>query len=98
MSSDPGDPDDESAALRARLDRLKGDLKGRAVSTPAPQQKPHNEPTVELCLLSSVPEAASVRSARTRRCHLQRVLRLKLRGQPAAQPSLPNATRRSQNS
>ena len=44
MSSDPGDPDDESAALRARLDRLKGDLKGRSVpprpseptSTPAP--------------------------------------------------------------
>jgi F0F1-type ATP synthase assembly protein I len=31
MSSDPGDPDDESAALRARLDRLKGDLKGRPV-------------------------------------------------------------------
>ena len=39
MSSDPGDPDDESAKLRARLDRLKGDLKGRAAPTPAPQQK-----------------------------------------------------------
>ena len=38
MSSDPGDPDDESAALRARLDRLKGDLKGR----PAPRS---SEPT-----------------------------------------------------
>ena len=34
MSSDPGDPDDESAALRARLDRLKGDLKGRAAPRP----------------------------------------------------------------
>jgi ATP synthase protein I len=39
MSSDPGDSDDESAALRARLDRLKGDLKGRAAPTPMPQQK-----------------------------------------------------------
>ena len=38
MSSAPGDPDEESAALRARLDRLKGDLKGRAAPTPAPQQ------------------------------------------------------------
>jgi ATP synthase protein I len=42
MSSDPGDPDDESKALRARLDRLKGDLKGRPVPrssgpTPAPK-------------------------------------------------------------
>ena len=44
MSSDPGDPDDESAKLRARLDRLKGELKGRGApprpseptSTPAP--------------------------------------------------------------
>jgi ATP synthase protein I len=40
MSSDRGDPDDEAAILRARLDRLKGDLKGRAAPTPAPQQKP----------------------------------------------------------
>ena len=40
MSSDPGDPDDESAALRARLDRLSGELKGRAARTPAPAQKP----------------------------------------------------------
>jgi F0F1-type ATP synthase assembly protein I len=34
MSSDPGNPDDESAALRARLDRLSGELKGR---TPPPR-------------------------------------------------------------
>src|ERR1700684_975550 len=40
MSSDPGDPDDEHAALRARLDRLSGELKGRAARTPAPAQKP----------------------------------------------------------
>ena len=30
MSSDPADPEDESAALRARLDRLRGELKGQA--------------------------------------------------------------------
>jgi ATP synthase protein I len=30
MSSDSGDPDDEAAALRARLDRLSSELKGRA--------------------------------------------------------------------
>jgi F0F1-type ATP synthase assembly protein I len=35
MSSEPGDSDDESAALRARLDRLKGDLKGRAPPRPS---------------------------------------------------------------
>jgi ATP synthase protein I len=35
MSSDRGDPDDESAALRARLDRLKGDLKGRPIPRPS---------------------------------------------------------------
>lgn len=35
MSSDPRDPDDESAALRARLDRLAGELKGRAPPRPA---------------------------------------------------------------
>jgi ATP synthase protein I len=35
MSSDPEDPDDESAALRARLDRLKGDLKSRPAPRPA---------------------------------------------------------------
>ena len=32
MSSDPGDPDDEAAPLRARLDRLSGELKGRAAA------------------------------------------------------------------
>jgi ATP synthase protein I len=37
MSSDPGDPDDESAKLRARLDRLKGELKGRGAS-PRPSE------------------------------------------------------------
>jgi ATP synthase protein I len=40
MSSDPGDPDDESAALRARLNRLSAELKGRPAPTTAPQQKP----------------------------------------------------------
>ncbi|HEY6520508.1 MAG TPA: AtpZ/AtpI family protein [Roseiarcus sp.] len=40
MSSDPGDPDDESAALRARLNRLSGELKGRATPPPASAQKP----------------------------------------------------------
>jgi F0F1-type ATP synthase assembly protein I len=43
MSSDPGDSYDESAALRARLDRLKGDLKGRPAphpSKPTPTSKP----------------------------------------------------------
>ena len=40
MSSDPGDPDDEAAALRARLDRLSGELKGRAAPPSTPGQKP----------------------------------------------------------
>jgi ATP synthase protein I len=40
MSSDPGNPDDEAAALRARLNRLSGELKGRATPPPAPAQKP----------------------------------------------------------
>ena len=40
MSSDPGDPDGEAADLRARLDRLAGELKGRAASRPAPEPKP----------------------------------------------------------
>jgi ATP synthase protein I len=40
MSSDPGNPDDEAAALRARLNRLSGELKGRATPRPAPAQKP----------------------------------------------------------
>jgi ATP synthase protein I len=39
MSSDPGDPDDESAALRARLNRLSGELKARTPPPPAPQPK-----------------------------------------------------------
>ena len=40
MSSDSGDPDDEAAALRARLDRLSGELKGRAgPPPPGPQPK-----------------------------------------------------------
>ncbi len=44
MSSDPRDPDDEPAALRARLDRLKGDLKSRPAPTPAPEQKHERKP------------------------------------------------------
>jgi ATP synthase protein I len=40
MSSNPGDPDDEAAALRARLNRLSGELKGRAASRLAPDEKP----------------------------------------------------------
>ena len=39
MSSDPGDPDDEAADLRARLNRLAGELKGRA-PPPASESKP----------------------------------------------------------
>jgi ATP synthase protein I len=40
MSSDRGDPDDEAAALRARLDRLSSELKGRAEPPPpGPQPK-----------------------------------------------------------
>ena len=40
MSSDRGDPDDEAAALRARLDRLSSELKGRAAPPPpGPQPK-----------------------------------------------------------
>jgi ATP synthase protein I len=35
MSSDPGDSEDESAALRARLNRLSGELKGRAPPRPS---------------------------------------------------------------
>jgi ATP synthase protein I len=40
MSSDPGDPDDEAADLRARLDRLSGELKSRAAQRPASEPKP----------------------------------------------------------
>jgi ATP synthase protein I len=42
MSSDPGDPDDEAAALRARLNRLSGELKGRA-SPPPPGPQPKSD-------------------------------------------------------
>ncbi len=40
MSSEPENPDDEAADLRARLDRLSGELKGRAASRPASEPKP----------------------------------------------------------
>lgn len=40
MSSDPGDPDDEAADLRARLDRLSSELKGRAAQRPGSEPKP----------------------------------------------------------
>ena len=43
MSSDPGDPGDESAALRARLNRLSAELKGRPAPTPTPEQKPERK-------------------------------------------------------
>jgi ATP synthase protein I len=40
MSSNPGDPDDEAADLRARLDRLSGELKRRAPPPLASGPKP----------------------------------------------------------
>jgi ATP synthase protein I len=40
MSSDAGDPDDEAARLRARLDRLSSELKSRAGPPRAPEPKP----------------------------------------------------------
>jgi ATP synthase protein I len=40
MGSDPEDRDDEAASLRARLNRLSGELKGRAAPPPAPEPKP----------------------------------------------------------
>ncbi len=40
MSSDPGNPDDEAADLRARLDRLSSELKGRAAPPPPSEPKP----------------------------------------------------------
>ncbi len=44
MSSNPGDPDDEAAALRARLNRLSGELKRRAAPPPpASEPKPENK-------------------------------------------------------
>jgi ATP synthase protein I len=43
MGSDPGDRDDD-AALRARLNRLSGELKGRAAPPPAPEPKREPKP------------------------------------------------------
>ncbi len=40
MSSDPEDRDNDAASLRARLDRLSGELKSRAAPAPAPRPKP----------------------------------------------------------
>jgi ATP synthase protein I len=40
MGADPEDPDDEAASLRARLERLSGELKRRAAPPPAPEPKP----------------------------------------------------------
>jgi ATP synthase protein I len=40
MGSDPEDRDDDAAALRARLNRLSGELKGRAAPPRAPEPKP----------------------------------------------------------
>ena len=43
MGSDPGDRDDD-AALRARLNRLSGELKGRAAPRPAVQPSAESKP------------------------------------------------------
>ena len=43
MASDPEDRDDP-AALRARLDRLSGELKGRAAPPPAPEPRREAKP------------------------------------------------------
>src|SRR5271157_6582149 len=43
MGSDPGDRDD-AAALRARLNRLSGELKGRAAPQPAAQPSAESKP------------------------------------------------------
>jgi ATP synthase protein I len=43
MGSDPEDRDDDAAALRARLDRLSGELKGRAAPPAAPEPKPESK-------------------------------------------------------
>ncbi len=43
MASDPEDRDDP-AALRARLDRLTGELKGRAAASPAPEPRREAKP------------------------------------------------------
>jgi ATP synthase protein I len=42
MSLDRGDPDDEAAALRARLDRLSSELKGRG-PPPPPGPQPQSD-------------------------------------------------------
>jgi ATP synthase protein I len=39
MSSEPGDRDEEAASLRARLDRLSGELKSQASQRPAPEHR-----------------------------------------------------------
>jgi ATP synthase protein I len=44
MGPDPGDRDDEEA-LRARLNKLSGELKGRASPPPAPGPKPEAKPS-----------------------------------------------------
>ncbi|MGH6797380.1 MAG: AtpZ/AtpI family protein, partial [Roseiarcus sp.] len=43
MGSDPEDRDDDAASLRARLNRLSGELKGRAAPPPAREPKPEPE-------------------------------------------------------
>ena len=43
MGSDPGDRDDD-AALRARLNRLSGELKGRAAREPAAEPSAPSKP------------------------------------------------------
>jgi len=40
MGSDPADRDEDGASLRARLDRLSSELKGRAAPPPALEPKP----------------------------------------------------------
>ncbi len=40
MSSDPEDRDNDAASLRARLDRLSGELKSRAAPPTAPKPRP----------------------------------------------------------
>jgi ATP synthase protein I len=44
MSSDPEDRDDEAARLRARLDQLSGELKGRAAQAAPPESQPPPKP------------------------------------------------------
>ena len=40
MSSDPGDPEKEAVELRARLNRLSSELKGRSAPRPASEPTP----------------------------------------------------------